>query len=63
MTKQKTSISAPHALPTDFRTAINADAVVKNVWADITPLACLPAGRRVMSGPVCRQAGLLGNLG
>ena len=28
-----------HKLPTDLRKAINADARVKEVWADITPLA------------------------
>ena len=29
----------PHKLPLDFRAAIDADAIVKNMWADITPLA------------------------
>ena len=28
-----------HTIPADFRTAINSDARVKEVWADITPLA------------------------
>jgi uncharacterized protein YdeI (YjbR/CyaY-like superfamily) len=26
-------------MPTDFRRAIEADAIVKGAWADITPLA------------------------
>ena len=28
-----------HALPSDFRKAIESDPVVRGVWADITPLA------------------------
>lgn len=28
-----------HRMPTDLRKAIESDSIVKNVWADITPLA------------------------
>ncbi len=28
-----------HSLPVDFRKAIDADAIAKSVWEDITPLA------------------------
>ena len=35
----KTRLTMVHKLPTDFRNAIDADAIVKVVWADITPLA------------------------
>ena len=28
-----------HKIPTDFHKAIESDATVKSVWADITPLA------------------------
>ena len=50
MTKSTTSNSAPpasarglrtgkHKLPADFRAAIDSYLMVKEVWADITPLA------------------------
>ena len=39
MAKQKLDTNTPHPLPTDFRTAIASDTTVKNLWADITPLA------------------------
>ncbi|MES2253985.1 MAG: YdeI/OmpD-associated family protein [Pseudomonadota bacterium] len=29
----------PHKMPADFRSAIEADAIAKRAWADITPLA------------------------
>ena len=31
--------AVPHTMPADFRKAIASDPAVKNVWADITPLA------------------------
>ena len=36
---QKISTGAVHKLPADFRKAIASDSRVKDVWADITPLA------------------------
>ena len=39
MAKQEIATDALHEMPTDFRKAIKSDSVVKNVWADITPLA------------------------
>ena len=43
MPKQKTSKRAPggvvHGMPTDLEKAIESDALVREVWADITPLA------------------------
>ena len=35
----KTIAGPVHDLPADFRKAIDADAVVKAVWKDLTPLA------------------------
>lgn len=37
--KQAERAGPVHRIPADFRKAIDGDAVVKNVWADITPLA------------------------
>ena len=39
MTTQKIATGALHKMPADFRKAIESDATVKGVWADITPLA------------------------
>jgi len=39
MNKEKAASGEIHKLPTDFRKAIEADSFVKDVWADITPLA------------------------
>ena len=39
MTKQKIATGQVHTLPADFRKAIESEPVVKDVWADITPLA------------------------
>jgi uncharacterized protein YdeI (YjbR/CyaY-like superfamily) len=39
MSTKKLSTGAVHKIPTDFRTAIESDPVVKRIWADITPLA------------------------
>ena len=39
MISKKTSTRAVHKLPADFRQAIEGDPKVKDLWADITPLA------------------------
>ena len=39
MNKKTTATGAVHNLPADFNKAIKSDSVVKNAWADITPLA------------------------
>ena len=39
MSKKETSTSAVHKIPTDFRTAIESDSAVKDIWPTITPLA------------------------
>ena len=39
MTKKETTAGPVHAVPADFRQAIESDPVVKGVWKDITPLA------------------------
>lgn len=39
MTTKKTPGGTVHPLPADFREAIESDAAVKSLWADITPLA------------------------
>ena len=39
MTKKPAAGGAVHKIPADFRKAIEADAVAKKLWADITPLA------------------------
>ena len=39
MTKQKIATGQVHTLPADFRKAIDSEPVIKDVWADITPLA------------------------
>ena len=39
MTTQKLAGGTIHTLPADFRKAIQANAAVKSLWADITPLA------------------------
>jgi uncharacterized protein YdeI (YjbR/CyaY-like superfamily) len=39
MATKKTTGEMVHRLPADFRTAIESDSAVKNLWATITPLA------------------------
>lgn len=39
MAKQKLATGMVHGMPTDLRKAIGSDAIAKDVWADITPLA------------------------
>jgi uncharacterized protein YdeI (YjbR/CyaY-like superfamily) len=39
MATKKTTVGMVHKLPADFRSAIESDAVAKNLWATITPLA------------------------
>ncbi len=39
MTKKGTAGGAVHRMPTDFRKAVESDRRVREVWADITPLA------------------------
>ena len=39
MTTTQHSNTSPHKLPTDFREAIQSDAVATQLWEDITPLA------------------------
>ena len=39
MTKKAAATGMVHTVPADFRKAIQSDEVVKDVWADITPLA------------------------
>jgi len=39
MRQKRTDSGAMHKIPADLREAIQSDAVVKDVWADITPLA------------------------
>ena len=39
MAKKAASTGMVHTLPADFRRAIAFDPAVKEVWADITPLA------------------------
>jgi len=39
MAKQEGATGMVHEMPTDFRKAIESDSIVKDVWADITPLA------------------------
>jgi uncharacterized protein YdeI (YjbR/CyaY-like superfamily) len=39
MPKQERASGILHRMPTDFRKAIDADAIARDVWADITPLA------------------------
>jgi Bacteriocin-protection, YdeI or OmpD-Associated len=39
MGQKATAATAVHRLPADFRKAIESDPIVKDVWADITPLA------------------------
>ena len=39
MTKKAISSNAFHKMPADFRKAIDSDALVKDVWTDITSLA------------------------
>ena len=39
MTNKKISNGIVHTMPADFRKAIDSDPIVKDVWADITPLA------------------------
>ena len=39
MTKKEIAGGVVHKMPPDFRKAIEYDPIVKNVWADITPLA------------------------
>ncbi|MBV8531588.1 MAG: YdeI/OmpD-associated family protein [Candidatus Eremiobacteraeota bacterium] len=36
---KEAATSALHRLPADFRKAIESDSIVKDVWADITPLS------------------------
>jgi uncharacterized protein YdeI (YjbR/CyaY-like superfamily) len=39
MARKESSTGALHKMPSDFRKAIDADLIVAQVWADITPLA------------------------
>lgn len=39
MATRTTSSDLPHALPEDLRSALESDAVAKDLWAAITPLA------------------------
>jgi uncharacterized protein YdeI (YjbR/CyaY-like superfamily) len=39
LAKKETATGLIHRLPADFRKAIESDPIVKDVWADITPLA------------------------
>ena len=39
MTAKEIAIGALHRMPLDFRKAIQSDPIVKDLWADITPLA------------------------
>lgn len=39
MPQKKLSSGAVHTLPADFKKAIAGDAKVRELWADITPLA------------------------
>ena len=39
MTKKEIAAGAVHRMPADFRKAIESDPIVKDGWADITPLA------------------------
>ena len=39
MSKKAISTGALHKIPADLRKAIDSDPKVKDVWADITPLA------------------------
>lgn len=39
MTRKKTATGVIHGMPADFRKAIESESIVKDVWADITPLA------------------------
>jgi uncharacterized protein YdeI (YjbR/CyaY-like superfamily) len=39
MIKKGIASGTVHRMPSDFSKAIASDSVVKNVWADITPLA------------------------
>ena len=39
MAKKEIAGGVVHKMPADFRKAIESDCVVKDVWADITPLA------------------------
>ena len=36
---KKISMGQVHALPEDFRKAIDSERIAKDLWADITPLA------------------------
>ncbi|MFI4884343.1 MAG: YdeI/OmpD-associated family protein [Steroidobacterales bacterium] len=39
MARQTTASGTVHRMPSDFRKAIESDAIVTGVWASITPLA------------------------
>ena len=39
MIKKTTATGMVHKVPVDFRKAIESDTIVREVWADITPLA------------------------
>jgi uncharacterized protein YdeI (YjbR/CyaY-like superfamily) len=39
MATQKQRAGPVHRVPEDFRKAIESDAIAKDVWAEITPLA------------------------
>ena len=39
MARQPIAAGTVHGMPTDFRKAIESDAIVMDVWASITPLA------------------------
>ncbi len=39
MNRNKHSSVFMHAMPTDFRKAIDSDKATKSLWAEITPLA------------------------
>ncbi len=39
LAKKESAEKLPHKLPADLRDAIQGDAIAKDVWADISPLA------------------------
>lgn len=39
MSRKESATGSVHKMPADFRNAIESDSIVKDAWADITPLA------------------------
>ena len=39
MVKEKIALGAVHEMPADVRKAMNADPLLKSIWATITPIA------------------------